>query len=87
MYFSNSQARRDLPMPATPTTETSCARSLVRGRVEELLDEAELAVAADERRLEPAPTPRRRARAITRSARQSGTGSALPFSSCSPASS
>ena len=25
MYFSNSQASRDLPMPATPTTETSWA--------------------------------------------------------------
>jgi hypothetical protein len=26
MYFSNSQLRRDLPMPAMPTIETSRAR-------------------------------------------------------------
>src|SRR5438132_9038372 len=25
MYLKNSQARRDLPMPAMPTTETRCA--------------------------------------------------------------
>ena len=74
----NSQASRDLPMPAMPMTETSCARSLVGGGVEELLDEPELAVAADERRLEARRAPcARRAPATTRSARQSCAGLGL----------
>ena len=30
MYFSNSHASRDLPIPAMPVTETSCALLLVR---------------------------------------------------------
>ena len=88
MYFSNSHERRDLPMPATPTTETSCAFSLVRRGVEQLLHDAQLAVAADERRLEAPPSASSRARPRPRAdARQSGTGSALPFSSWQPASS
>ena len=29
MYFSNSQARRDLPIPAMPVTETRCALPLL----------------------------------------------------------
>ena len=52
------------------------------------LSEAQLAVASDERRLERRrmrPSPPRAA--TTRSARHSGTGSPLPFSSCVPASS
>ena len=52
MYFSNSQASRDLPIPATPTTESRCARRSSARGVEEVLDDAQLAVAADERRLE-----------------------------------
>ena len=70
MYFSNSQASRDLPIPAMPTTETRCAFRSSRGAVEQLLDEPELAVAADERRLEAGGlAARRRAPAVTRSAR------------------
>ena len=88
MYLSNSHASRDLPMPAMPMTETSCALPSLGGRVEELLDEPQLPVAADERRLEPVATrARRRAPRSTRSARQSWSGSSLPFSSCEPASS
>ncbi len=49
MYFSNSHASRDLPIPATPTTETSCARDSSARRVEEVLQKAQLALAADER--------------------------------------
>ena len=52
MYFSNSHESRDLPMPAIPITETSCALPSSAERVEQLLDEPQLAVAADERRLE-----------------------------------
>ena len=52
MYFSNSQASRDLPMPAMPDDRDEVRLALVGARVEELLDEAQLAVAADERRLE-----------------------------------
>ena len=60
--------------------------ALLGGRVEQLLDQAQLAVAADERRLEADGLQgAAAARGHTRSARQSGTGSALPFSSCSPA--
>ena len=60
--------------------------SLLRRAVEVLLDEAQLARAADERRLELAATrARRRESTVTRSARKSESGSALPFSSCSPA--
>ena len=61
MYFSNSHDSRDLPIPAIPTTETSCALPLLGGGVEELLDQPQLAVAADERRLE-ARRPQRAAR-------------------------
>ncbi len=88
MYFSNSHASRDLPMPAMPVTETSCARRVLGRRVEQLLDEPELAVAADERRLEAGRPLRRRAPRRRREARaRAKTGSALPFSSCRPASS
>ena len=52
MYFSNSHDRRDLPMPAMPVTDTSWALPLLAGGVEQVLDEPELAVAPDERRLE-----------------------------------
>ena len=40
-------------MPAIPMIETSCALPLFGRRVEELLDEPQLAIAADERRFEP----------------------------------
>ena len=73
MYFSNSQARRDFPMPPIPTTETSWT-FVLGGRVEQLLDEAELAVPADERRLEPvdfaAPAASRRRREPPATARR-----------------
>ena len=53
MYFRNSQARRLLPMPAWPMIETRRARCSRDGRVEQVLEQAQLVVAADERRLEP----------------------------------
>ena len=52
MYFSNSQASRDLPIPATPITFTRLARRSSRRGVEHLLEQAELAVAAHERRFQ-----------------------------------
>ena len=85
-YFSNSQASRDLPIPATPTTDRRCAFP-PRRSVEELLDEPQLAVAADERRLEPGRASLAAAVRDHAQARQSWTGSLLPFSSCAPASS
>ena len=65
MYFSNSQPAATCRCPP-PRDETSCGSPLLRRGVEQLLDELQLAVAADERRLEPAPSriepprPRRR---------------------------
>ena len=53
MYFSNSHASRDLPMPAMPGDEHQLRALLLLGGVEEILDELQLAVATDERRLEP----------------------------------
>ena len=68
---------RDQPGPA-----------LAGGGVEQLLEQAQLVVAADERRLQRLRRGRaRRARPTTRSARQAGTGAALPLSACSPAAS
>ena len=54
MYLKNSQARRDLPTPATPGDEHQAGRVALGRGVEELLDEAQLVVAADEGRLEHA---------------------------------
>ena len=63
-------------------------RALLGGGVEELLDESQLAVAADERRLEAGRLERASRRPdATRSAWKSWAGSALPFSSWVPASS
>ena len=52
MYLRNSQARRLLPMPAGPMTETSRARCSRDVCVEQVLEQAQLVVAPDERRLE-----------------------------------
>ncbi len=52
MYFSNSQAIRVLPTPASPSTTISAGRWVSSQRVEELLEHPELAVASDQRRLE-----------------------------------
>ena len=87
MYFSNSHRSRVLPTPAAPETATSRAAAPLKRAVEQLLEQAQLAVAPDERRLEPLlalapPTP-----ATTRAARHSCSGSALPLTVCSPASS
>ena len=88
MYFSNSQASRLLPMPAWPTTVTSRGLPLAGGGVEQLL----AAGGAPRRGRRTAARgrlarARRRAGPTTRSARQAGTGAALPLRSCSPASS
>ena len=58
MYFSNSHARRDLPIPAIPVTETRCARRSSAAEWKHVLDLPQLAVAADERRLEARPLQR-----------------------------
>ena len=52
MYFRNSQARRLLPIPPGPMTETRRAPPSAAGRVEEVLEQAQLVVAADEGGLE-----------------------------------
>ena len=52
MYLRNSQARRDLPIPAGPMTLTRRGRPSRVGGVVEVLELAELLVATDERRLE-----------------------------------
>ena len=55
--------------------------------MEEVLEQAQLVVAADERRLERLERFRPPRSATTRRARQAGTGAALPLSACSPAAS
>ncbi len=86
-YFSSSQARRLLPIPACPTSETSRAR---RSRP------ATWNCSLRKRSSSPRPTnggSRTSARwrpprsAMTRSARNAGTGAVLPLSSVSPAAS
>ena len=72
-------------MPAGPVTDTSRGAPLARRGVEQVLEQAELLVAADERRLERSARPRPPRSATTRSARQAGTGASLPLSACSPA--
>ena len=55
------------------------------GRVEVVLERAELLVATDERRLDASRSdPTRRVARRPRSACQPGTGAVLPFSDCSP---
>ena len=58
---------------------------LAAGRVEQVLEQPELVVAADERRLERLGRLRPPRSATTRSARHAGTGAALPLRVCSPA--
>ena len=71
-----------------PDDRDEVGAAVLGGRVEELLHEPELAVAAHERRLEPGrPSRTPDEPPITRTARQSCIGSAFPFSSCVPASS
>ena len=84
MYFSNSHASRLLPMPAWPVTETRRTRRSRAGGVEQVLEQAQLVVAADERRLEPSARPRPPRSATTRSARQPGRR-CLALEHCSPA--
>ena len=86
-YFSNSQASRLLPMPPGPVIETQARPTLAGDDVEQVLEQAQLDVPADERRLQAAERLRPPRSATTRRARQAGTGAALPLSSCSPASS
>ena len=75
-------------MPAGPVTETSRARLLAAGGVEQVLEQPQLLVAADERRLEPVRRGRgRRARQRRATPATPATGAALPLSSCSPAAS
>ena len=52
MYFRNSQARRLLPMPAWPDDGHQPRAPLATGGVEQVLEQPQLVVAADERRLE-----------------------------------
>ena len=77
MYFRNSQARRLLPMPAWPVIETRRVRRSRAGGVEEVLEQAQLLVAADERRLEGVATGRAR-RARPRRAAPARPGPAPP---------
>ena len=87
MYFSNSHASRDLPIPAIPETSTSWARLSSSEAWKRSLTSCSSrfrptnGASSPAERIEP-PRP-----ATTRSARQSCTGSVLPFISCRPASS
>ena len=68
-------------MPAGPDDRDQPRPLLAAGRVEQLLEQPELVVATDERRLEGVGAIcDRRVRETTRSARQAGTGLALPLS-------
>ena len=87
MYLKNSHESRDLPVPATAITETRCAfdspdeawnSSLMT------LSSRSRPTNGDSRPVERSAPPRP---PITRTARQSCTGSALPLSSRTPASS
>ena len=74
--------------PGDPRHRDELRPPLVGADVEEVLDLAQLAVAADERRLQAlATSARRRAPETTRSARHSCVSPSLPFSSKLPASS
>ena len=78
MYFRNSQARRLLPMPAGPDDGDEPGAPLAARGVEEVLEQAQLVVAADERRLEASRLRSRPPRsATTRRARHAGTGRRL----------
>ena len=69
-----------------PVIETSRGAPLARGRVEQVLEQAQLVVAADERRLEPVATGRgRRARRRPAAPATPATGASLPLRTCSPA--
>ena len=73
MYFSNSQASRDLPTPGVTVDDHQPRPAAVLGAVEQLLDQPQLAVAPDQRRLQPVGPlqrrrPRRRPRAPTTAA-------------------
>ena len=52
MYFRSSQASRVLPIPAGPITRHEPGPAVAARRVEQVLELAQLVVAADERRLE-----------------------------------
>ena len=88
MYLRNSQARRDLPMPPGPMTETS----RVRFSREVACSRSFSSRSSSERPTNGASSPspwrfRPPRSATTRSARQAATGDSLPFRSCGPASS
>ena len=85
MYFSNSHESRDLPIPAVPTIDSEAGAAVVRGRVEELLGEPSSRSRPTNGDSTPTERPSPPRFAITRSACQSCTGSAFPFSSRSPA--
>ena len=63
------------------------APALARRGMEEVLEQAQLVVAAHERASRPSDRPWPPRLATTRRARQAGTGAVLPLSTCSPAAS
>ena len=72
-------------MPPGPGDRDQARAALAADGVKDLLELAQLLVAADERRLERvARGPGRRAAATTRSARHAGTGLVLPLREWSP---
>ena len=88
MYFSSSQASRLLPIPAGPVIETRRARRSRPVVREQVLQQAELLVATDERRLgQVRRDPGRRAGRRPAAPARPATGACLPLSACSPASS
>ena len=86
MYFSNSQAVRDLPIPAIPIAETRCAfRSSADAWNSSLTRRSSRSRPTNGGSRPPDFSAPARP-AVTRTARQSGIDSAFPFISCEPAS-
>ena len=87
MYLSNSHTRRDLPIPAAPTTDTRWARPSSPVACSVSLISRSWRSRPTNGGSSPVTRMSPRAPATTRAARQSWTGSDLPFSSWAPASS
>ena len=82
MYFSNSHASRDLPIPAIPTTETRCAFFSSALAWKSSLTRRSSRSRPTNGGSRPVDFSAPARAAVTRSARKSATGSAFPFSSC-----
>ena len=87
MYFSNSQASRDFPMPPIPTTETRLPRRSSAEAWKSSLTSRSSRSRPTNGGSRPADFEMPPRSPTTRTARHSGTGSVFPLSVCVPASS